>query len=118
MRSAIRAVLTGLKIQRTTVFASDFDDLSKNLGVGRSGIGFLLEPAHRSHHDQHDSNQHDEEWNPDGEKIRRVKHNHQDWEDEQEHSSEAGHLGIRCSGLFWQRYPRPRAAALNWCRYL
>src|SRR5947208_15044114 len=33
MCSAIRAVLTGLKIQRTTVFASDFDNLSKNLGV-------------------------------------------------------------------------------------
>ena len=54
MCSAIRAVLTGLKIQRTTVFASDFDNLSKNLGVGRGGIGSLLEPAHRSRHDQHD----------------------------------------------------------------
>ncbi len=78
MCSAIRAVLTGLKIQRTTVFASDFDNLSKNLGVGRGGIGFLLEPAHRSHHDQHDSDQHDEERDPYGEKIRSVKHNDQD----------------------------------------
>ena len=78
MCSAIRTVLTGLKIQRTTVFASDFDNLSKNLGVGRGGIGFLLEPAHRSHHDQHDSDQHDEERDPYGEKIRSVKHNDQD----------------------------------------
>ncbi len=100
MCSAIRAVLTGLKIQRTTVFASDFDNLSKNLGVGRGGIGFLLEPAHRSHHDQHDSDQHDEERDPYGEKIRSVKHNHQDREDEQEYSSEARHLGVRRSGLF------------------
>src|SRR2546425_10901528 len=44
MRSAIGAVLTGLEIQRATVFASDFDDLPKHLRVSRSGIGFLLDP--------------------------------------------------------------------------
>ncbi len=85
MCSTIRTVLTCLKIQHAELFASDFDDLPKNLGVGRGWIGFLLEPAHRSHHHQHDSDQHDEERDPDGEKIRSVKHDDQDREDEEEH---------------------------------
>ena len=78
MRSAIGAVLTGLEIQRATVFASDFDDLPKYLSMSRSGIGFLLEPPHRSHHHQHDSDQHDEERDTDGEKIRCIQNNDQD----------------------------------------
>jgi len=78
MCSAIRAVLTGLKIQRTTVFAPDFDDLPENLRMGRSGVEFLFEPAHRSYHHQHDSDQHDEERDTDGEEIRRIQHNDQD----------------------------------------
>ncbi len=40
----------------------------------------LFEPAHRTYHHEHDSDQHDEEGDPDSEEIRRIQHNHQDRE--------------------------------------
>jgi len=78
MCSTIGAVLSSLEIQRAAIFAPHFDDLPKNLRVGRSWIGFPFEPAHRSYHHQHDPDQHNEERDPDSEEIRRIQNDHQD----------------------------------------
>jgi hypothetical protein len=93
MSSGIRAVLTSLEIQGVAVFASDLDDLLENLCMSGSCFWFLLEPSHRSHHDRHDSDQHFEERDSDGEEIRRIKYDDQNREDEKKDSRVPPHLG-------------------------
>ena len=78
MSSAVRAVLAGLKIQSAAVFASDLNDLSDDLSMRRGGVGFLLKTSHCSNHHEHNSNQHYEERDADGEEIRSIKDDYQD----------------------------------------
>jgi len=78
MGSAVRTVLAGLEIQRPTVFASDLNDLSDDLSMGRGGVGFLLKTSHRSNHHKYNSNQHYEERDADGEEIRGIEDDYHD----------------------------------------
>jgi hypothetical protein len=73
MSSAVRTVLTSLEIQSTTILASDLNDLSYDLSMRRGGVGFLLKTSHRSNHHKHNSNQHYEERDADGEEIRGIE---------------------------------------------
>jgi len=78
MGSAVRTVLAGLEIQSATVFASDLNDLCDDLSMSRSGVRLLLKTSHRSNHHEHNSNQHYEERDADGEKIRGIEDDYQD----------------------------------------
>lgn len=99
MCSTVRAVLTSLEIEGAAIFASDLDDLPKDLCVSWSRFRFLLEPSHSSHHYEHYSDQHYEERDSDSKEIRSIQHYNQYREDEQEESSEARHLRVCCSRL-------------------